>query len=1198
VDAQRSRKQAIAAAGSKPLLHCQALILTDGDGDVTLHGRPSNHIRGITFKVVWNDKETNVIHTISGMDVDGDGRDNYTRITIEGHPGDPEARIDRFHLYEQYRRKGLGRRIMTILQNAYYGAGTTQMRVYNATAEGARFYKKTGFEACPVTKDLLCNLQHCQAHVTKLAIAAAGDRLQAVLDSQEASAAGGDVSISDEEESAADNLKRLQALFDSQEALFNSQNASIPPAADKLAIAAAGDRLQALLDSQEASAAGGDVLISDEEDSDSEGEEYAESDEDSEGPHDGQGEDAYGIDDPEEYVARPCPPSPVRKRLPKPSARILAQGRTDRNVGELKRPYWDVTVCENAPGHVKLSDQRTGMEYVVPQARVKKAMQFLDHDDVGLCTSPIENKCNCNRRCHEILRNRQVADFRVDLLNAKDEADLTRHMANIIRRNGNKLLLGGKPVCRPYYCQVADIGEGKMQKIVQIAKGESRTGALSTPRTSQTVDPHKDMQTEHSKTFWRWFFNTFCQKPNLQIRLFPVNQSYTEVWENFFQPWWRRSGLAEANKPAQRTWINARSDKEFKDVKKRPKHFHCRCVTCSMLQAQRLNAWKNEETAKQFERDYRLHSESVRAWRGLEDTVTAQARQDPEGTILLYYDDTGAMGFPHMTNRPLKNMPQGRFYVVPWLLINKGLETQDYVYMPKGKWPKGANRLVTQLHAYVSSIKSDVANPQHKARKLILIADNFSENKNATLFQWMQDLVMNKWFDSVEALFGEPGHTHGGDDATHNIHNNPCGNHESADLGQFIYNYPKTFVKNIPGAHILDVIYDWESFYEEFKTPNLQGFTKTKNDPIIARGFRASRGKDNIVHFQWKADPATDSDWRGKDGVEGSLGFFLLRQKSSGFPRVVAPSTKGESAPILKQLLAHGEFLKPYGAVAAARYNHDCAKSGIIRPADMLETSTPTGRWGPLATIGSQPKAQGVVRFIRQVWWPGDNDGVPSSDIWGLPVSTKVQASTLEYHYSGDRELVDARPLPYVRQGTTAVNSSVYSHPNNVLRRANAPTLLQGVRETQSGEWDKDKGKDVYVVDFKHCKKDHFAVMMCKDKKTNKPFIEVAKITKVNKSSKTFQGTKYTCTKDPTTKECLSKGAKWNVSKRSSDNEGFAVIVYIPKLNRGGGLPAPAIAAMRNRELFAEDSAEDEDEDEGDDEEDDEENNDSNSEDE
>ena len=83
-----------------------------------------------------------------------------------------------------------------------------------------------------------------------------------------------------------------------------------------------------------------------------------------------------------------------------------------------------------------------------------------------------------------------------------------------------------------------------------------------------------------------------------------------------------------------------------------------------------------------------------------------------------------------MTNRPINDFPQARFFVAPWRLINKGLETQDYVYMPTGKWGKGANRIITQLHAYISSIKSDPANPQHKARKLILIADNFSENKN------------------------------------------------------------------------------------------------------------------------------------------------------------------------------------------------------------------------------------------------------------------------------------------------------------------------------------------------------------------------------------------------------------------------------------------------------------------------------------
>jgi hypothetical protein len=173
----------------------------------------------------------------------------------------------------------------------------------------------------------------------------------------------------------------------------------------------------------------------------------------------------------------------------------------------------------------------------------------------------------------------------------------------------------------------------------------------------------------------------------------------------------------------------------------------------------------------------------------------------------------------------------------------------------------------------------------------------------------------------------------------------------------------------------------------------------------------------------------------------------------------------------------------------------------------------------------------------------------------------------------------------------------VYWHANNVQRRAKEPTVLVRAQETrpgepvpeQSGEWSKDKGRDVYVVDFKHCKKGHFAVMLFQDKKTTKHFIEVAKITKVNKSSKTFQGTKYTCTKDTTTKECLNSNAKWNVSKQSSDDfQGFAVIVYIPKLNRSGHLPAVAKSEIRTRAVFAEDNAEDEGEgnDGGDDEED------------
>ncbi len=32
------------------------------------------------------------------------------------------------------------------------------MRVTNATSEGANFYKKNGFDVCPVSKDLVCDL--------------------------------------------------------------------------------------------------------------------------------------------------------------------------------------------------------------------------------------------------------------------------------------------------------------------------------------------------------------------------------------------------------------------------------------------------------------------------------------------------------------------------------------------------------------------------------------------------------------------------------------------------------------------------------------------------------------------------------------------------------------------------------------------------------------------------------------------------------------------------------------------------------------------------------------------------------------------------------------------------------------------------------------------------------------------------------
>jgi hypothetical protein len=899
--------------------------------------------------------------------------------------------------------------------------------------------------------------------------------------------------------------------------------------------------------------------------------------------------------DPETFVV---PARPSHKRGPKPSKRMLEPGRPQRSVDEIDAIHWKIEVCPNAEGFLQLAEARTGHKYVVPKARVRKAMQMLNPDDVSSCTSEVENKCNCSRKCHEILRNKDIAAHRLDLLQAPNEQELTNRLADIVRRNNREFRLGGKRVCRAYYSQVCDVGETKLEKILQLAKLES--GATCIAKGPRTVKPTQDLQTVHARTFWRWLFDNYSQKPNDRVRLFPVNQTYTQIWENFFQEWWNKSKLPIDEKPAQRTWINARHHEEFNDVQRRPKHFHCRCTTCNTLQERDMVSWRNAEDRAKHMRDKRLHYASVRAWRDLESSLIAQARQDPAGTILLYYDDTECFGFPHMTNRPFKNMPKSRFYVVPWLLMDKGLGTQEYIYMPKKKWSKGANRIITQLHAYISSIKSDQTNIQHKARRLILIGDNFSENKNNALFAWMSDLVANKWFDDVECLFGEVGHTHSGDDATHNIHNNPCGNHESADLGQFIFNYRKTFSESTcPRAHILDVVYDWTKYYKPFMNPALSGFSKTPHDMYTSRGFRATRAADNTVHLQWKVDPAMDKDWRGKDGYAG-LGFYLLKKATTGFPELVTPNRELMKKSGLKELLQHGSFLEPYGVHKAARFNRDCAEHGVVPIARELETSTPTGQWGPLVLIGSNENALGSVRFIRRIWWPGENNEATS--IWSLPPSTLARATSLEYHFSGDQALLDSRPLPYIRQGKVPPQQSgTWNHPGNIERRKNAPTLLSmsggaggdnsDEEPMQPGDWDKDGSKDVFVIDFKLCVKNSFAVMLCQDKDTMKKFIEVAKIIKVDKDNKTFEGRKFRCTKDAATAECLERNAAWNEhSKKTETCEGSCVIVYLKSLNKGGKLPIAAINAITERGVFeevGEDEPDDDNENDDDDDDDD-----------
>ena len=134
-------------------------VVSMRDGDLKMCGVRSNNNEGMAFSVHWkggNDAK-------QWQTVSGEKGDNFTRITIEGRPGTFEATIDRFYIYKQFRRHGLGSRVMRMLQNKYRDSGTKKMKVTNATSEGAIFYKKNGFDVCPVNRDLVCDLNKAYA---------------------------------------------------------------------------------------------------------------------------------------------------------------------------------------------------------------------------------------------------------------------------------------------------------------------------------------------------------------------------------------------------------------------------------------------------------------------------------------------------------------------------------------------------------------------------------------------------------------------------------------------------------------------------------------------------------------------------------------------------------------------------------------------------------------------------------------------------------------------------------------------------------------------------------------------------------------------------------------------------------------------------------------------------------------------------
>ena len=719
--------------------------------------------------------------------------------------------------------------------------------------------------------------------------------------------------------------------------------------------------------------------------------------------------------------------------VPVQSLQRRSNSLTDDSVRTLNDKYWSVEQCEQGgtrTGYVRLIEIKTQNTYEILPSRVPKAKLNLSHD--GCMTAMETNACQCRKNCNQLLQPKEIANIRCSVYNCASEQEVNIYLTDTIKATGGKFLIPvhGKltKVCGNYYSRVHSVCLSRVKAAARIAKqGKSAQKAKKQHGADKTAERAK-FNTAYS--FWFLFFEQNCQRPNNEVRLFPVDKSYNLIYQEYFTPWFDRlvksKGHQNDRKPSKTTFMRARYHEDFKDVKERAKHTHARCMECATLRRLVLEGFKNGATEAEYIQRRRLHDTEVLKWRELESKCKSQAVTDPSKAIVIMHDGTESLGLPRMTNRTLKNMDPTRFHVVPWLGEDHTAQRKDYIYSVKNAFPKDSNTLISQIHAMIRRAKSDYKHPRHKARKLILIADSASENKNNILFAYLTDLVENKWFDEVELLFGPVGHTHNGVDACHKIHNQNVGGCSSGDIGHHVQNFPKGYSGQDtirPEASFLTRTVDWIAYYDSCLR-KIAGFTKTKNDPHMVRGFRIARQRDNTVSLTWKMDPAIEDTWRGADGFGGSTGFYLLKSAPAGLPNFVPrPDTTVEEKKALRKLISLNmqQAMKAEGLhLDSMKFNYRCAVEKSIIPHLYVDDEAPLGEWGRACLVGGTEGYRGVLREVKHYWDPALPE--ERSSLWALPIGANGEhhaATNNEHHYSTDDQLLASRRLALVRYACT-----------------------------------------------------------------------------------------------------------------------------------------------------------------------------------
>ena len=166
----------------------------------------------------------------------------------------------------------------------------------------------------------------------------------------------------------------------------------------------------------------------------------------------------------------------------------------------------------------------------------------------------------------------------------------------------------------------------------------------------------------------------------------------------------------------------------------------------------------------------------------------------------------------------------------------------------------------------------------------------------------------------------------------------PCVRYVNGTLPDLVNKFPQAWTDRAsrPDAAICTVQYDWDKYYHN-RINRIQGFTNTKHDRAIVRGWKVERSSEGgHIEVRWQQDASLNTAWLGVNGQADGPGFIVLRNAVHTAPLTVPGAYLRQCAATLKkvrtdlQCPAMLKHLTAEGLEDSIPWLLECANTGSI----------------------------------------------------------------------------------------------------------------------------------------------------------------------------------------------------------------------------------------------------------------------------